>query len=121
MLRIYIDDLVPNAFITYLQHSNPKNFNRKLSLCQIEKFGKSIENNLRYKNIDAYLILSQDIIVKFFNTYVDWFRLQDDDIVVLNDLVTIDNLIKNFTKHLPIELSIEFSKRKNYLILFGKK
>ena len=119
MVRIYIDDLIPNAFIAYLQHTNPKNLNRKLNLHQIEKFGQQVIDNLKRKKIDAYLILSRDLTNEFFSKYYDWFRLQDDDFVALDDYVTINNLIDRFTGYLSVDLLIEFGKRKNYKILLA--
>ena len=120
MIRLYIDDLIPNAFIAYLQHTNPKNLDRKLSLHQIEKFGNEVVESLKRKKVDIALILSRDLTNEFFSKFYDWFRLQDDGFVVLDDIVTIDELIENFTGYLPYDLLIEFGKRKNYRLLFEK-
>ncbi|MBR6253390.1 MAG: hypothetical protein IKR04_06115 [Clostridia bacterium] len=118
MIRIYIEDLVANAFIAYLSNSNPKNFDRKLKLKQIEKFGNEVVYNLRLKGKFATLILSRDLTYDFFQKYYDWYRLQDDDTVVLDDHVTLDDLIDNFTGYLSTDLLVEFGKRKNYKLLF---
>lgn len=119
MIRIYIEDLVANAFIAYLSKSNPKNFGRKLSLNKIEKFGNEVVYNLRLKGIYANLILSRDLTNVFFEKYYNWFRLDDDDMVILDDYVSIDDLIDNFTGYLNIDLLVEFGKRKNYKILMS--
>ena len=120
MIRIYIEDLVANAFIAYLTNSNPKNYNRKLSLSKIEKYGNEVVYNLRLKEKFATLILSRDLTNEFLSRYYEWFRLQDDNMIVLDDHVTIDDLIDNFTGYLSLDLLIEFRKRKNYKILFEK-
>ncbi len=119
MIRIYIEDLIPNAFIAYLTNSNPKNLCRKLSLNKIEKFGNEIIYSLRLKGKFAVLILSRDLTNDFFSKYYDWFRLNDDGTVELDDYVTIDNLIDRFTGYLSVDLLIEFGKRKNYKILLA--
>ena len=120
MIRIYIEDLVANAFIAYLSSTNPKDLNRKLTLRQIERFGNEVVYNLRLKGKFATLVLSRDLTYEFFDKYYDWYRLQDDDTIVLDDHVTLNDLIDNFTGYLNIDLIVEFRKRRNIKLLFEK-
>ena len=120
MIRVYIEHLVANAFIAYLTNTNPRNLNRRLSLKQIERFGNEVVHKLQLKGKNAVIVLSKDLTDLFFDKYSDIYTLIDDDIVVLNDDVTIDYLIDNFTGYLCVDLITEFGKRNNYKILVQK-
>ena len=117
MIRIFIEDLVANAFIMYLSNSNDEKAIRKLSLNKIEKYGNEVVYNLRLKGKFASLILSRNLTEEFIRKYHDWYQI-DDDFIILNDQISVDDLINNFTGYLNLDLLVELRKRRNYKLLF---
>lgn len=110
MMYIRTDDLVGNSFVSYLE----KTGKRVLSLQKIENFAKSIVIDLRSKGIESTLLLSRDKTYAFFYEYSDWFSyVESDGLVILNDNISVEDLIERFSGYLSLEVLLAFRNEEN--------
>ena len=65
----------------------------------------------------AYSMLTDDQIERFFHKYPDWFRLDENDVVILDVNVTLQDLINKFAGYLNKNVVKAFNNRDNYMIL----
>ena len=114
MMYIEMDDLVGNAFVSYLE----KTGKRVLSLYKIEKFGSNIVKNLGAKGTKSMLLLSRDRTNAFFYEYSDWFiYVESDGLVILKDNISVAQLLKKFSGYLSLEVLLAFRDEENIKIL----
>ena len=117
MIKLYIEDLIASSFITYRININPFKRIYKLSLKQIINFGEHVIDELNKNGFTSMLIASQDQIERFFHKYPDWFRLDENDVVILDVNVTLQDLINKFAGYLNKNVVKAFNNRDNYMIL----
>lgn len=118
MMYIEIDDLVGNAFISYLE----KTGKRILSLKKINMFGTKVINYLNKNGEDACLRLSRDLTNSFFYEYSDLFKLVENEkeyvVVLVNDDITVTDLIHKFSGYLSLPVILAFTNSENTKVLF---
>lgn len=115
MLNIEISDLVGNAFFSYLS----KTGKHVLSMKKINNFGHSVINSLKADGVDACLLLSRNRTYSFFNEYSDYFTfLKSDNLVVLNNSISAQQLADEFSGYLPLPVLIALRAPNNIKILF---
>ena len=114
MMYIEIDDLVGNAFVSYLE----KTGKRVLSLYKIENFGNNIVRDLESKGTESMLLLSRDRTHSFFYEYSDWFvYLERESLVILKNNISVEQLIKKFSGYLSLEVLLAFRNEENIKVL----
>lgn len=114
MMYIEIDDLVGNAFVSYLE----KTGKRVLSIYKIEEFGKNIVRDLKSKGTESMLLLSRDMTYSFFYEYADWFvYVERESLVILKDNISVKQLIKKFSGYLSLEVLLAFRNEENIKVL----
>lgn len=118
MMYIEIDDLIGNAFISYLE----KTGKRTLALRKINEFGLKVINYLNENGENACLRLSRDLTNSFFYEYSDLFKLvengKEDIIVLVNNDITPNELIHRFSGYLSLPVLLAFRNSENTKILF---
>lgn len=115
-MYIEMEDLVGNAFISYLQATGK----RTLALEKIEKFGDKVVKQLTEEGEKPYLRLSRDITYDFFSKYSDWFRYvkeKDYILVILNEKKSVKELIQEFSGYLSVNVLQAFRNPENEKIL----
>lgn len=116
MICIKMEDLVGNSFASYLEQTG----NRILELDKIEQFGNKVVEQLEKEGEHAYLRLSRDITNEFFYQYSDWFTLTEYNnkmLVVLNENVSVKDLIKKFSGYLSLDVLVAFRNPENIKVL----
>lgn len=115
MIHIQMDDLVGNAFISYLQETGK----RRLTIQKIEDFAHSVVKDLNSSGTEVALELSRDETTKFFNYYSEWFSyLEKDNVIVLRDDITVKQLIEEFSGCLSLDVLSAYRKYDNVKKLF---
>ncbi|MBQ9298342.1 MAG: hypothetical protein IJ223_04875 [Clostridia bacterium] len=110
MIYVTIDDFVGNAFVSYLQQTGK----RELTLSQIEKYGDKAVKELIKKGIHVNTILSRDLTRIFFYEYSNFFMYYEDEgIVILKDSISVDDLIKEFSGVINVNLLKELRNQEN--------
>lgn len=119
MVYIEISDLVGNAFASYLNETGKHILNIK----KINEFGIAVVNTLMEQGIEACLLLSPERTNNFFSEYANYFTLvESDNLVVLHNSVTVDELLIRFSSCLDYSVLLAFIKKENTDILLpGRK
>lgn len=100
---IGIEDLVANALIERVERTQ----SRKVSLKQLNEYGRAIVAKLKIANEEAILIFNRDVTNNFFHDCTDYFTInecEDDTIISLNDNVSTDQLRNQFRINISFEL-----------------
>ena len=113
MYRLYIEDLVGNAFIPYLERTGE----RTLSIGKIEAYGNKVVDSLRKEGVKAQLVLGRDYTNEFLFKYSDCFKLKEHEIT-LSTHVSVDDLINRFSGYLAIAVLQQLRKEENIKALF---
>ena len=110
MIYIRIEELVGNAFVSYLE----KTGNRKLSIKKIECFGNNIVSELNNNGISSTLLLSRDKTYAFFYEYSDMFLfIEKDGMIILKEDIYVEDLIQRFSGYLSLEVLCAFRNEEN--------
>mgnify|MGYP004517387311 FL=1 len=110
MIYIRIEELVGNAFVGYLKRTEK----RELSLQKIENFGNNVIRELNRKGIKSALLLSRDKTYNFFKEYSDMFLFREEDgMIILNENISVKDLIENFSGYLSLEVLYAFRNEEN--------
>lgn len=115
-MRIEIDDIIGNAFVSYLQETGK----RTLTNEKIKKFALSVVNYLCENGKYAYLDLSENLTNEFFCEYEDWFKSIEDEngrLVVLNNEITVEKLVTEFSEYLSLDVLLAFRNPENIKVL----
>ena len=113
MFSLYIEDIVGNAFIHYLE----KTGNRTLSLGKIEAYGNKVVDSLNTKGFKSRLVLGRDYTREFLFNYSGWFKLKNHEITLSNN-VDVYDLVKEFSGYLAIVVLNELHNKENIKELF---
>lgn len=109
-VNIFIEDLVGNAFIPYLERTEK----RTLSLKKIEDFGRKVVSSLNEEGIRAYLIFSRDLTSEFFDNYSEYFTLdEENNTVSLQEEISKEKLIEKFSGYVSLEVLVAYRKEEN--------
>lgn len=114
MIYIGMDDLVGNAFVSYLERTGK----RELSIKKIECFGNNIVSELNNNGISSTLLLSRDKTYAFFYEYSDMFLfIEKDGMIILKEDISVKDLIQRFSGYLSLEVLRAFRNEENIKIL----
>ncbi len=114
MIYIEIDDLVGNAFVSYLE----KTGKRVLPIQKIESFGNNIVSELNNNGISSTLLLSRDKTYAFFYEYSDMFLfIEKDGMIILKEDISVKDLIQKFSGYLSLKVLRAFRNEENIKIL----
>lgn len=115
MMYIEFGELVGNAFVNYLS----KTGKHVLSLNTIYDYGLSVTRTLNEEGINAHILFTRSWIDNFFNKFSYFTLVESDHLVVLNNKITIDELVRTFSIHLNPHKLLAFIKEENVNVLLN--
>lgn len=119
MYIIKIEELVGNAFISYLQETDK----RTLSLSKINKFSEKVIEYLNINGARACTDINREKTNEFFYHYSNWFKQVENgnnSFIILNSNVTLYELIEEFSGYLSLDVLLALRNPRNTKILLNK-
>ena len=116
MMEIYynlaLDDIVPNAFIELKKVDNSVT---SIPLKIIENYGEAVKNKIISNGGHARLCLNRNCTAYFLRCYDKYFyitQIENDSYVVLNDDISVEELIVSFRKFIEIDVLLAFMDKE---------
>ena len=110
--NLVLDDIVPNAFIELKKVDNSIT---SIPMKLIENYGEAVKDKIISNGDHARLCLNRNRTAYFLRRYAKYFNIieiENDSYVVLNDDISVEELIVLFRKFIEIDVLLAFMDKE---------